>query len=186
MPPIRECALLNFDKAELETAVRAMLAVAAVLAMAIPSFATADETSDQAAIKALGVAWQTAWNTRDAQGLGEILAPDASFISVLGPDTPGLGRGGRAEFQAAHAAILKSPMFAESKWTTTRVDVLRFLGNDVAVAQVLWETTGDRVRHIKHGAPRRGIFLWVLQRQSGQWRVVASQNTEAVPPLPGQ
>lgn len=161
-------------------------AAAVLLLAGPPSLAATDRAGDEAAIKSLGAAWQTAWNRRDAEGLGAILAPDASFVSVLGPDTPGLGRGGRAAFQAAHAAILKSPMFASSQWTTTRVDVLRFLGPDAAVAQVQWETTGDRVRHIKSGEPRRGIFLWVLQKQDGVWRVVASQNTEAVPPLPGQ
>lgn len=142
--------------------------------------------ADVAAIQALGQSWQTAWNARDAAQLGAIMASDSVFVSVLGPDTPGFGRGGRGPFQAAHAGLLKSPMFADSVWTTRQVDVVKFLTPDVAVAQVVWETTGDKVRHVKHGAPRRGIFLWVVQKTDGRWLVVASQNTEAVPPLPGQ
>lgn len=163
-----------------------LAAMASTLALNAPAVAREDRASDEAAIKALGVVWQDAWNSRDAAVLGAILAPDATFVSVLGPDTPGGGRGGRAAFQAAHALMLKSPMFANSRWTTRRVDVLRFIGPNAAVAQVLWETTGDRVRHIKFDAPRRGLFLWVLEKQDGRWLVVASQNTEAPSPLPGQ
>ena len=142
------------------------------------------QTADMAAIQALGQTWQQAWNARDAAALGALFDPDATFVSVLGPDTPGHGRGGRAAFQEAHAALLKSPMFANSAWTTRQVDVVRFLGPNVAVAQVLWETTGDRVRHQPPGAPRRGLFLWVLEKRDDRWRIVASQNTEAPRPLP--
>jgi hypothetical protein len=54
------------------------------------------------------------------------------------------------------------------------------------VARVFWSTTGDRVRHIKHGSPREGIFTWVVEKRDGRWLIVASQNTEAMPVLPGQ
>lgn len=106
-------------------------------------------------------------------------------MSVQGPDTPGFGRGGRAAAQAGHAPLFRFA-FADSVWKTTRTDVVRFLGPDVAVAHVVWETTGDRVPHVRYGAPRRGMFTWVLQKKDGRWWVVASQNTEAMPALPGQ
>jgi hypothetical protein len=51
---------------------------------------------------------------------------------------------------------------------------------------VLWSTTGDKVRQIKHGAPRKGIFTRIVGKRNGQWRIIASQNTEAMPVLPGQ
>ncbi|SOB81202.1 conserved hypothetical protein [Sphingomonas guangdongensis] len=142
--------------------------------------------ADETAIKRLGSAWQAAWNARDAAGLAAIMDPQIVFVSVLGPDTPGFGRGGREAFRAAHAAVLASPMFAESRWVTRDVTVVRWLTPDVAVAHVVWETTGDRVRHLAPGTPRRRLFTWVVQRQAGEWRVTASQNTEAPPPLPGR
>ena len=137
--------------------------------------------ADVAAIQAMGGAWQRAWNARDARALGALFDADATFVSVLGPDTPGFGRGGRKAFEEAHAALLRSPMFADSAWTTRQVDIVRLVRPDVAIAQVLWETTGDRVRHLPPGTPRRGLFLWVLEKRDGAWRIVASQNTEAPP-----
>jgi uncharacterized protein (TIGR02246 family) len=149
--------------------------------------AAQEGTADEGAVKRLGTVWQESWNRRDAAGLASIMDEDVVFVSVLGPDTPGQGRGGRAAFQAAHAAMLKAPPFADSMWTTREVKVVRRLGSDVMVAHVLWETTGDKVRHVKWGSPRRGIFTWVLNKQpDGRWLVSASQNTEVMPPLAGQ
>ena len=142
----------------------------------------AGRVADEAAIKRLGTAWQDAWNKHDAAGLAAIMDPQVVFVSVLGPDTPGQGRGGREAFRQAHAAMLAEPMFAGSRWVKKDVAVVRWLSPDVAVAHVVWETTGDRVRHLPPNTPRRGIFTWVVQRQGGQWLVTASQNTEAPPP----
>lgn len=150
-----------------------------------PAVAPMASEADEVAIRALAQTWQDAWNRRDAVGLASIMDPDLVFVSVLGPDTPGFGRGGRGAFQAGHAAILKT-MFADSIWTNEEVKVVRWLRPDIAVVHVVWRTTGDRVRHIKHGEPRRGMFTWVVEKQDSQWRVVASQNSEALPPLPGQ
>lgn len=145
-----------------------------------------DHQADRAEIAKLGTIWQEAWNRRDAAGLASIMDEKVNFVSVLGPDTPGFGLpGDRNAFQAGHAALLKN-MFDKSAWTTKSVAVVRFLRPDVAIAPVLWETTGDKVRHVAHGTPRRGSFLWVVEKQPVGWRVVASQNTEVMPPLPGQ
>ena len=139
-------------------------------------------TADEAAIKRLGYAWQDAWNKRDAAGLAALADPDLVFVSVLGPDTPGHGRGGREAFRAAHAQMLLTA-FSDSRWTTREVNVVRWLRPDIAVAHVVWETTGDRVRHLAPGSPRRGIFTWVVEKKDGKWLVAASQNTEVIPPL---
>ncbi|MBY0519179.1 MAG: SgcJ/EcaC family oxidoreductase [Sphingomonas sp.] len=146
---------------------------------------SADHAAEEAEIRALAQTWQDSWNKRDAEGLASIMDPRLVFVSVQGPDTPGFGRGGREAFKAGHAAIMKT-MFADSVWTNEDVKVVRWLRPDIAVVHVVWRTTGDRVRHVKFGAPRRGMFTWVLEKQAGNWRVVASQNTESMPPLPGQ
>jgi uncharacterized protein (TIGR02246 family) len=144
-----------------------------------------DHQQDEAAIRQLAATWQDAWNRRNADDLASIMDPNVVFVSVLGPETPTFGRGGRDAFRAAHASMLPT-MFANSRWTNESVTVVRWLRPDVAVAHVVWRTTGDRVRHVKHGAPRYGMFTWVVEKQAGKWIVVASQNTEAMPPLPGQ
>jgi uncharacterized protein (TIGR02246 family) len=147
--------------------------------------AAAQDQADEQAIRELAATWEQAWNQRDADLLGSILAENVDWVSVAGPDGRGWGETrGRRGFIAAHTQLLDT-LFAESHWTNTAMDI-RFLRPDVAVTHVVWETTGDNVRHVKHGSPRRGIFTWTLTRESAGWRVAASQNTEVMPPLPGQ
>jgi uncharacterized protein (TIGR02246 family) len=171
---------------------RVLLVLASTLLLApqqLPSVASPpaqqDRQADEAAIRQLAATWETSWNQRNADGLASIMDSNVVFVSVLGPDTPGFGRGGRDAFRAAHAGMLATA-FADSRWTNESVTVVRWVRPDVAVAHVVWRTTGDRVRHVKHGEPRRGLFTWVVERNAGKWVVVASQNTEAMPPLPGQ
>jgi uncharacterized protein (TIGR02246 family) len=137
--------------------------------------------ADEVAISNLGKAWQDAWNRRDAAGLTALLANDVDFVTVLGP------RGwlkGREQFLEVHAKMFQT-IFTESVWTTHETHV-KFLRSDLAIVRVLWSTTGDKVRHVKHGEPRSGIFTWVVERRDGNWLVIASQNTESMPVLPGQ
>ncbi|MDX2267660.1 MAG: SgcJ/EcaC family oxidoreductase [Bryobacter sp.] len=139
------------------------------------------QNGDEQAIKAMGTAWQDAWNRHDVDALTDLLAEDVDFVTVLGP------KGwlkGKAIFKEAHTAMHKS-LFTESVWATKATHV-KFIRPDLATARVEWETTGDKVRQIKHGTPRFGIFTWVLEKQNGKWLIIASQNTEIMPPLPGQ
>jgi conserved hypothetical protein len=141
----------------------------------------ADRAADEAAIKDLGRRWQDAWNKRDADALTALLAEDVDFVTVLGP------RGwmkGHAQFHEAHARMFRT-LFTDSHWTTNETHV-KFIRPDLAIQRVLWSTTGDRVRHVKHGEPRNGIFTWVVEKRNGQWLIIASQNTESMPYLPGQ
>ncbi len=158
-----------------------LLALMAALSVAATASEPADPAADSKAIRQLATDWESAWNRRDAAALAAILAEDVDFLSVLGPN--GWGKGRKA-FQEAHASMLQT-YFAESTWTAREIYV-RYLRADIAIAHVLWSTTGDKVRHVKHGAPRQGIFTWVVEKQNGRWLVVASQNTESMPYLQGQ
>lgn len=133
------------------------------------------------AIVQLGTAWEKAWNSRDADALASLLAEDADFVTVLGPNG---WLKGRARFDSVHARMFPR-FFSKSMWKTKDVQV-RFLRPDIAIAHVLWSTTGDEVRHVQHGAPREGIFTWVVEKRGGRWLIAASQNTEVMPILPGQ
>ena len=150
-----------------------------------PAESLAQDQSDEQAIRALASRWEDAWNKRDATLLGSVLAEDVDWVSVQGPDGRGWGSSrGRRGFIAAHAQMFTT-LFADSHWTNREMDI-RFIRPDIAVAHVVWETTGDNVRHLKHGSPRRGIFTWTLAKGAEGWQVAASQNTETMPPLPGQ
>lgn len=141
----------------------------------------ADQREDEAAIKSLGSRWQDAWNQRDADAMTNLLAEDVDFVTVLGP------KGwlkGRPQFREVHARMFTT-LFTDSTWKTEEVHV-KWVTTDLAIARVLWSTTGDKVRHLKHGTPRSGIFTWVVQKRDGGWQIIASQNTESMPILPGQ
>src|SRR4051812_48813648 len=157
-------------------------AIALSLSLAsTPARAQASQAGDEAAIIQLGTSWQKAWNSRDAHALSSLLAEDADFVTVLGPNG---WLKSRARFETVHAGMFPR-LFSKSTWTTKEVQV-RFLRPDIAIAHVLWTTTGDEVRHVKHGSPREGIFTWIVERRNAQWLIVASQNTEVMPILPGQ
>jgi uncharacterized protein (TIGR02246 family) len=143
--------------------------------------AQTDNSSDVVAIKKLAEQWQEAWNKKDATGMTALLADDVDFVTVLGPKG---WMKGRAQFQEAHARMFQT-LFTESVWTNKETHV-KFLRPDLAIQRVLWQTTGDKVRHRKHGELREGIFTWVVEKKNDQWLIVASQNTESMPILPGQ
>jgi uncharacterized protein (TIGR02246 family) len=140
-----------------------------------------DDPADRKAIEVVGISWQDAWNRHDMDALTALLAENVDFVTVLGP------KGwikGQKEFKEAHTFMHKT-LFTESVWKTKETQV-KFIRPDLAIARVLWETKGDKVRHVKHGEPREGIFTWVLEKQKGKWLIIASQNTESMPPLSGQ
>jgi uncharacterized protein (TIGR02246 family) len=143
--------------------------------------AHADRSQDESAIKQLATRWQNAWNRHDADELTALLAEDVDFVTVLGPQG---WMKGRPEFHRAHAAMHQT-LFTDSVWSTKETHV-KFLRPDLAIARVLWSTTGDKVRHVKHGEAREGIFTWVVEKRAGDWLVIASQNTEIMPIQPGQ
>lgn len=161
--------------------VKASIALAFVVAVLGPVPSHADQRSDEAAIRQLGVKWQDAWNKRDAKAMTNLLAEDIDFVTVLGP------KGwlkGQAQFEEAHARMFTT-LFTDSTWKTAETHV-KWIQPDLAIARVLWSTTGDKVRHVKHGTPRSGIFTWVVQKRDENWLIIASQNTESMPILPGQ
>jgi uncharacterized protein (TIGR02246 family) len=160
---------------------RMLILFLAALCASLASAQDKDNKVDRTAIEALGKRWQEAWNRHDMDALSLLLAEDVDFVTVGGP------KGwlkGRAQLRDDHAAKHKT-RFKDSVWTTKEMHI-RFLRPDLAVARVLWSTTGDRVPHIKHGARREGIFMWIVEKRSGQWMIIASQNTESMPTLPGQ
>ena len=158
-----------------------ILLMAGVCAFSLVSAQDKDNATDRTAIEAMGKRWEETWNRHDMEALSMLLAEDVDFVTVGGP------KGwlkGRAQLREDHAAKHK-PRFKDSVWTTKEMHI-KCLRPDLAVARVLWSTKGDRVPHVKHGEKREGIFMWVVEKRDGQWLVIASQNTESMPPLPGQ
>ena len=64
-------------------------------------------------------------------------------------------------------------IFKNSTLKFNQIDV-RFLRKEVAIAHVNWELSGDA----RTQNPRRGVFMFVLDRQNAAWLIAAAQNTE--------
>lgn len=120
------------------------------------------DSTDRKAIEALAATWETTWNARNAAGMTALLAEDIDFVTVLGP------KGwlkGRKQFEEVHARMFTT-LFTESTWKNLSTHV-KFIRPDLAIARVLWQTTGDKVRHRRHGELREGIFTWVTEKRMG-------------------
>jgi uncharacterized protein (TIGR02246 family) len=121
------------------------------------------------------------WNKHDMVAFGKLFAPDADFVTVSG--TWMKGRNAIYLGHAfLHAAIPQGSLFPEharqyglfknSTMSFVQTDV-RFLRPDVALAHVSWQLTGDPRIPL-----RKGLFTFVLTKQSGRWLIASGQNTE--------
>jgi uncharacterized protein (TIGR02246 family) len=161
---------------------RAQILVIALALAGLPATAqTKDNAADRKAIEAIAASFQHSWNRHDMDGLASLMAEDVDFVTVVG------ARGwekGRKEFKEGHAEVHKT-MFKDSVLTIKETP-LKFIRPDIAIAHILWETKGDVVPDRKPGEPRAGIFTWVVERRSGKWFIIASQNTENKTPRPSK
>jgi uncharacterized protein (TIGR02246 family) len=116
-----------------------------------------------------------AWNAHDMKALGALFVEDADFVNVVG-----MWWKGRAEIQAKHEAT-HATVFK----TTTRAaasTAVRPLRGDVAVLHVSWELAGELDPDGKGAPPRRGVMQIVAAKQADGWKIIAAQNTNALPP----
>jgi uncharacterized protein (TIGR02246 family) len=154
---------------------RSVLTLVFILALAAqPAKAqTKRNDTDRQAVEAIAAGFQTAWNRHDMEALAALVAEDVDYVTVVGARE---WEKGRKEFQQRHAEVHQT-MFKDSVLTIKETHV-KFIRPDIAIAHVLWETQGDAVPDRKLGELRAGIFTWVVEKRSGKWLILASQNTE--------
>jgi uncharacterized protein (TIGR02246 family) len=146
-------------------------ALAAALVFLFASAVGAQERSrDSDAIKSVESQFEAAWNQHDIKTLGALLTDDVDFITVAGRWLRD-----RVEFETFHTE-LHNTVFKDSVLTIKDTE-MRFLKSDVAVVHVRWSMRGDRDADGTPREPREGMFTQVMVKQSGQWRITASQNT---------
>ncbi|MGA7930402.1 MAG: SgcJ/EcaC family oxidoreductase [Candidatus Sulfotelmatobacter sp.] len=137
----------------------------------------ADQNSDRAAIRQTVMRLQEAWNRHDMKAFANLFAEDADFVNVAGAWWKG-----RAEIEQKHRAS-HTTIFRDSTLSVEEVDV-RFLTPDIAIAHVLTALVGQKIADGTVVSPRRALLTQVLQKQSGDWMIVASHNTDVRPPTP--
>jgi len=141
-------------------------------------------SNDAEDVRSIVVRFAETWNRHDLDAFCKLFAPDANFVNVAG-----LLWTGRQSIQAhiaySHGAIpADSPefspgdrryygIFKDSTMKFDQVDV-RLLRKDVATAHVSWELLGDT----RTPNARRGVFVFVLTRQSAGWLIATAQDTE--------
>lgn len=154
---------------------RSMLTFIFILALAAQPARPQTKATNAArqAVEAIAASYQDAWNRHDMDALASLMAEDVDYVTVVGSRD---WEKGRKEFKERHAEVHQT-LFRSSVLTIKETHV-KFLRPDIALAHVLWETQGDMVPDRKPGAPRAGIFTWVVEQRRGKWFIIASQNTE--------
>ena len=134
----------------------------------------AQTKADETAVRHIPQAFAAAWATHDGHQLAMIMAEDVDFVSVGGDWLHG-----RTDFERYHSRLL-SGRFKEST-VSPRGALVRFLRPDLALLHWSWEIAGDRNEDLSPRKPRMGIFTMVVEKRSGEWLVVAAQNTNWMP-----
>ncbi len=136
----------------------------------------AGATDDEAAIRALEVQQQEAWNRHDAKAYASLFSEDGDCVNVVG-----WWWKGRAEIEKKLADAYVY-VFNESVFKLGDVTV-RFLEANTAIVHVRWTMTGARTPQ-GIPVPQQGIQTQVVQKQAGKWLIAAFQNTNSVPEMP--
>jgi uncharacterized protein (TIGR02246 family) len=124
---------------------------------------------DEAAIRAIVLSVQDAWNAHDGKAFAAPFAADADYVVVNGMYIKG-----REEIEKGHTQIFTT-VYRESRNAAT-VKGVRFIRPDVAVAHVEWN-----MELTPGGEKARALNTMVLTKDGGRWSIAAFHNTPIMP-----
>jgi uncharacterized protein (TIGR02246 family) len=133
----------------------------------------AQTKTDEEAVRKLPQEFCDAWAKHDGHELAKTMAEDVDFVTVAA-----VYLHGKADFEKFHVRLL-SGRFKDSTITLLET-AARFLRSDMAVVHWSWKIVDDRNFDGTPRPPRFGMMAMVAQKQSGAWRVVVAQNTNAM------
>jgi uncharacterized protein (TIGR02246 family) len=128
-------------------------------------------TKDTAALNTLSVKWQRYWNIHNMDSMGTLLATNADFINV-----GGFWMKGKQAAVKDHKEKHQGVKFKTSIWQTDSV-AITYVKPDIALMHIGWGISGDFENDGTPRQPRHGLFTWLVQKQDGQWLLLAVQNT---------
>ncbi len=116
------------------------------------------------------------WNRHDVPAYTSFWIEDCDFVNVLGMhhrDRASL----RAELEWLHGGRFRSSRLRDLGHS------VRFLSSDLAIVHMNWQMDGDpgMPGHPSDNGVRGGVFTHVAQNRAGDWKIIASQNTDAQP-----
>lgn len=138
----------------------ALLTLVAIGSSAAPL--AQDRPADEAAVKAVIQAFIDTREANDAAGLAALLTADADQRQ-----TSGNLRVGR---DAVVAGSLETTRNTGGR-RVIAVDTVRFLGDDVAIADARYDSLGR-----SDGSDQRMLTSIVLRREAGAWKIAAIRN----------
>ena len=121
---------------------------------------TSDSPDDEAAVRAVGSAYDVAWNAGDVAAMMSLLTDSAVITNPSGETTVG-----RDEATSSFATLMDGPM-RDSKHTS-EVIAVRFVKSDVALVDGLATISGFG----EHSEPLRHNYTDVLVRTADGWRI---------------
>ena len=130
-----------------------------------------NSNAESAAIRNTIDDFMAAFNRHDAKGWAEPFTDDGDFTNVTG-----LTRHGRKEVEERFAGLFAAGL--KDAHRTCVVRHIRFIAQDVAAVDAEWELVGSRASDGSENPVRKGLFTWVMVRQSGQWRFAVFHESE--------
>jgi uncharacterized protein (TIGR02246 family) len=132
--------------------------------------AVAARPADEAPVREIVQKYMDARDRQDGHALESIFTSDADQLVSSG------------EWRKGRAEVVRGTL-ASSRNTggqrTITVEAVRFLSNDVAIADGRYELTG-----LAGGETRKMWTTMVLTRTSDSWRIAAIRNMLPAPPVP--
>ena len=150
---------------------RTLLAGALLVALGHVAFAqSADRTAEVAAIKTVIQKFIDTRDANDAKGLTALLTADAEQQLTSGRL--------RKDREAVVSGSLETTQSTGGK-RTIAVDRVRFIGDDVAIADGRYDSVGRA-----DGSDLHMLTTMVLRREGGAWKIAAIRNM--VPTTPAR
>jgi uncharacterized protein (TIGR02246 family) len=153
---------------------KTLISTLIVVMLSAPQAVHTQTNADEAAVGKVPQAFAAAWAKHNGHQLELIMASDMDFVNVGGDWIHG-----RADFELYYTRLLVGRL---KESTLTPVDrSVRFLRPDPALLHWSWRLEGDRNEDLTPRKPRMGIFTMVVEKRSGDWLVVAAQNSNFLP-----
>jgi uncharacterized protein (TIGR02246 family) len=147
---------------------RILLAMLSCVAMlATGSAASADDSSEEAAVRNVFSAFRQAWDQPGMPGFETLFTEDADFVVITGKWLKG-----RDEIVSYHRELLRTT-YAGSHSIPYSVTA-RFLTSEIAVAHV---ASGARYMRDGKEQMRTGLSTATLVKRNGKWLITAFHNT---------
>ena len=133
---------------------------------------------DAAAVEGLGLRLADAGNRNDAKAFAAVFAEDADFTNVFGHSVKG-----RQAIENLHRPFFSEPRTPGVPWfVPATFEVLetriRFLGPEVACADVKWRQTGAIAPDGQPWGTRLGLMNLCATRGSGRWEIAVFHNMD--------